>query len=192
MGLAYATSTAAPVTCVATRSLRRCWHPGQDRSAGDRRQGGAGQGVPGCDRGRRFAGLCVFTTFAWSMENIAPQVDAACEGDWSVDRMLEVGERIWNLERDFNMRAGMTADQDTLPKRLLKGRRQCRSGEGPGQRSGQDAAGVLRAAGLDGRWPDHAGDAPASVSDGAIATAASARPGGADVFLIRGDCPCST
>ena len=66
------------------------------------------------------AGLCVFTTFAWSMENIAPQIDAACDGDWSVDRMLEVGERIWNLERDFNMRAGMTADQDTLPKRLLK------------------------------------------------------------------------
>jgi aldehyde:ferredoxin oxidoreductase len=66
------------------------------------------------------AGLCIFTTFAWSMENIAPQVDAACEGDWSVDRMLEVGERIWNLERDFNLRAGMTADQDTLPKRLLK------------------------------------------------------------------------
>ena len=66
------------------------------------------------------SGLCVFTTFAWSMENIAPQVDAACEGDWSVDRMLEVGERIWNLERDFNLRAGMTADQDTLPKRLLK------------------------------------------------------------------------
>ncbi|MGB5649129.1 MAG: aldehyde ferredoxin oxidoreductase family protein, partial [Sedimenticolaceae bacterium] len=66
------------------------------------------------------AGLCIFTTFAWSMENIAPQVDAACEGDWSVDRTLEVGERIWNLERDFNLRAGMTADQDTLPKRLLK------------------------------------------------------------------------
>jgi len=66
------------------------------------------------------SGLCVFTTFAWSLENIAPQVDAACEGDWSVDRMLEVGERIWNLERDFNLRAGMTADQDTLPKRLLK------------------------------------------------------------------------
>jgi aldehyde:ferredoxin oxidoreductase len=66
------------------------------------------------------SGLCVFTTFAWSLENIAPQVDAACDGDWSVDKMLEVGERIWNLERDFNMRAGMTADQDTLPKRLLK------------------------------------------------------------------------
>ncbi len=66
------------------------------------------------------SGLCVFTTFAWSLEDIAPQVDGACEGDWSVDKLLEVGERIWNLERDFNLRAGMTPDQDTLPKRLLK------------------------------------------------------------------------
>jgi len=66
------------------------------------------------------SGLCVFTTFAWSLENIAPQVDAACEGGWTPDKMLEVGERIWNLERDFNLRAGMTPDQDTLPKRLLK------------------------------------------------------------------------
>ncbi len=66
------------------------------------------------------SGLCVFTTFAWSLEDIAPQVDAACEGDWSVDRMLELGERIWNLERDFNLRAGMHPDQDTLPKRLLQ------------------------------------------------------------------------
>jgi aldehyde:ferredoxin oxidoreductase len=29
------------------------------------------------------AGLCVFTTFAWTLEDIAPQIDAACEGDWS-------------------------------------------------------------------------------------------------------------
>jgi len=66
------------------------------------------------------AGLCLFTTFAWGMENIAPQIDAACEGDWSVDRCLEVGERIWNLERDFNRKAGITGADDTLPKRLLK------------------------------------------------------------------------
>ena len=31
-----------------------------------------------------------------------------------------VGERIWNLERKFNMDAGLTAADDTLPKRLLK------------------------------------------------------------------------
>ena len=66
------------------------------------------------------AGLCVFTTFAWGMDNISPQVDAACEGDWSVEKLLEVGERIWNMERDFNIKAGIGADQDTLPKRLLQ------------------------------------------------------------------------
>ncbi len=66
------------------------------------------------------SGLCLFTTFAWSLEDIAPQVDAACEGDWSAERMAEVGERIWNMERDFNIRAGVTGADDTLPKRLLK------------------------------------------------------------------------
>jgi aldehyde:ferredoxin oxidoreductase len=66
------------------------------------------------------SGLCVFTTFAWTLEDIAPQVDAACEGGWSPEKMLEMGERIWNLERKFNMDAGLTAADDTLPKRLLK------------------------------------------------------------------------
>ncbi len=66
------------------------------------------------------SGLCIFTTFAWTLEDIAPQVDAALPGKWSVDKLLEVGERIWNLERQFNLQAGFTAKDDTLPKRLLK------------------------------------------------------------------------
>ncbi len=66
------------------------------------------------------SGLCVFTTFAWTLEDIAPQVNAACEGDWTPETMLEAGERIWNMERDFNIAAGMTAADDTLPERLLK------------------------------------------------------------------------
>ena len=66
------------------------------------------------------AGLCLFTTFGWSMEDISPQIDAACEGGWSTERCLEVGERIWNMERDYNQRAGISAAEDTLPRRLLK------------------------------------------------------------------------
>lgn len=66
------------------------------------------------------AGICVFTTFAWSMADIAPQIDTACEGNWTVDKLLQTGERIWNLERQFNMDAGITAADDTLPERLLK------------------------------------------------------------------------
>jgi len=63
-------------------------------------------------------GLCVFTTFAWTLEDIQPQVDTACEGDWSTERLLEMGERIWNLERKFNLEAGITGKDDTLPPRL--------------------------------------------------------------------------
>ena len=65
-------------------------------------------------------GLCLFTSFAWSLENVAPQLDAACEGEWTADRLMETGERIWNLERGFNNRAGLTSADDTLPKRLLE------------------------------------------------------------------------
>ena len=66
------------------------------------------------------SGLCVFVTFAWTLENIAPQIDAACEGEWTAERLAEVGERVWNLERDFNNRAGFGKDDDTLPRRLLE------------------------------------------------------------------------
>lgn len=66
------------------------------------------------------SGLCVFTTFAWTLDDIAPQIAAACEGDWSVEKLLDMGERIWNLERQFNLKAGLTGNDDTLPKRLLK------------------------------------------------------------------------
>ena len=66
------------------------------------------------------SGLCVFTTFAWTLNDIAPQIDAACEGGWTPERLLETGERIWNMERVFNNRAGLTHKDDTLPPRLLK------------------------------------------------------------------------
>nr|VFK46227.1 MAG: phenylacetaldehyde:ferredoxin oxidoreductase [Candidatus Kentron sp. TC]VFK58829.1 MAG: aldehyde:ferredoxin oxidoreductase [Candidatus Kentron sp. TC] len=66
------------------------------------------------------SGLCLFTTFAWSLDDIQPQIDAACEGDWSAEKLLETGERIWNLERRFNLEAGLSAKDDTLPKRVLE------------------------------------------------------------------------
>jgi len=65
------------------------------------------------------AGICLFTTFAWGLQDIQPQIQAACEGDWSEERLLLVGERIWNLEREFNLGAGLSKKDDTLPPRLL-------------------------------------------------------------------------
>ena len=40
---------------------------------------------------------------------------AACEGDWSMENSAVVGERIWNMERQFNLAAGFTAKDDDLP-----------------------------------------------------------------------------
>jgi aldehyde:ferredoxin oxidoreductase len=65
------------------------------------------------------AGICLFTTFAWSADDIQPQIQAACGGDWSMPTLMAAGERIWNLERRFNLAAGFTAKDDTLPRRIL-------------------------------------------------------------------------
>ncbi|KAB2926871.1 MAG: aldehyde ferredoxin oxidoreductase family protein [Dechloromonas sp.] len=64
------------------------------------------------------AGICVFTSFAWTLADVQPQIQAACEGDWSMEKLNEVGERIWNMERQFNLAAGFTAADDDLPPRL--------------------------------------------------------------------------
>ncbi|MCB1852229.1 MAG: aldehyde ferredoxin oxidoreductase family protein [Gammaproteobacteria bacterium] len=81
-------------------------------------------------------GLCLFTTFAWSLDDFQPQVDAACDGEWSLERLSEVGERIWNMERQFNLAAGFTGKDDTLPKRLLKDA--AKSGPAKGRVNGLD------------------------------------------------------
>ncbi|MEK9950773.1 MAG: aldehyde ferredoxin oxidoreductase family protein [Curvibacter sp.] len=65
------------------------------------------------------SGLCIFTTFAWSLPDLAPQLQAACDEAYTTEELAKIGERIWNMEREFNNRAGMTAKDDSLPKRLL-------------------------------------------------------------------------
>jgi aldehyde:ferredoxin oxidoreductase len=64
------------------------------------------------------SGLCVFTTFAWTAADLAPQLEAACGPEFTLDNVNLIGERIWNMERDFNNRAGFTKADDDLPKRL--------------------------------------------------------------------------
>ncbi|MCG6888527.1 MAG: aldehyde ferredoxin oxidoreductase family protein [Gammaproteobacteria bacterium] len=63
------------------------------------------------------SGICMFTNVMFSPEHLAQMLDAACEGHWDLERMHEVGERIWNLERQFNLAAGFTRADDCLPVR---------------------------------------------------------------------------
>ena len=64
------------------------------------------------------SGLCIFTTFAWSLPDLAPQLAAACDEGFTVEEVEKIGERIWNMEREFNNAAGFTKADDSLPKRL--------------------------------------------------------------------------
>lgn len=66
------------------------------------------------------AGICVFTSFAWTLDDVQPQVAAACGEEFDMQAMNDIGERIWTMERLFNNRAGFTAKDDDLPARLKK------------------------------------------------------------------------
>ncbi|MFT5218674.1 MAG: aldehyde:ferredoxin oxidoreductase [Planctomycetota bacterium] len=67
------------------------------------------------------SGLCSFPAgCGWTMDDYRQLVDSACGGDWSPERMSITGERIWNMEKLFNLKAGLGKKDDTLPKRILE------------------------------------------------------------------------
>ena len=113
MGLGYATSN------------RGACHLRHDTFSADMNdQTGQGKAQPCKSSQDKIAmidstGLCLFTTAAWDTNEFQQQISVACGGDWSNERLLETGERIWNLERLFNLQAGLSKADDTLPPRLL-------------------------------------------------------------------------
>ncbi len=66
------------------------------------------------------AGLCLFTSFALGGDDYADLINAATGYNLSTEEMMKIGERIWNLERIFNLEAGLDPKEDTLPKRFLE------------------------------------------------------------------------
>ena len=64
------------------------------------------------------AGICLFTTFGLGLPEIAAQYREAVGTNESDDDILLKGERVWNLEKHFNIAAGV--EKDTLPPRLLR------------------------------------------------------------------------
>jgi aldehyde:ferredoxin oxidoreductase len=66
------------------------------------------------------SGLCLFAAFTLSLEQIAPLFASltGIESFGSGEYLLQAGERVNNLVRLFNLREGLTADQDSLPERF--------------------------------------------------------------------------
>lgn len=79
--------------------------------------------------------VCQFATFAVGEEFFA-RIYAAITGDEkSPQDLLDLGERIWNMERLFNLREGFTREDDRLPARFLQ---ESASGPAAGQVFEQD------------------------------------------------------
>lgn len=66
------------------------------------------------------AGICLFTSFALGADDYAKILSAATGEKLNGEDVMEIGDRIYNIERLFNQMAGMKPEDDTLPQRVLK------------------------------------------------------------------------
>lgn len=66
------------------------------------------------------SGACLFTSFPLGAADYGAMVSAVTGYDIDAAEVLRIGERIWNMQKIFNLRAGCTREDDTLPPRLLR------------------------------------------------------------------------
>lgn len=65
-------------------------------------------------------GLCVFSTFGLGLPDYVDMYNAVVGDTYTNETLLEAGERVWNLEKLFNLREGIDSSHDKLPKRLVE------------------------------------------------------------------------
>jgi aldehyde:ferredoxin oxidoreductase len=65
------------------------------------------------------SGLCLFTSFALGADDYAKIYNSIVGTNWTGDDVLKAGERIYNIEKQFNLEAGILPEEDTLPERFL-------------------------------------------------------------------------
>jgi aldehyde:ferredoxin oxidoreductase len=75
------------------------------------------------------AGLCMFLSIRYLFDprnvlltptRLTQMMNFVTGADYTVQTLLQAGERIYNLERLFLLKAGITKDDDSLPKRMLE------------------------------------------------------------------------
>ena len=65
------------------------------------------------------SGVCLFITLEIGAPELLAMLNPATGFDCDMDEIMQAGERIWNLEKLFNLRAGFSRKDDALPARLL-------------------------------------------------------------------------
>lgn len=64
--------------------------------------------------------VCRLVSLAISEEYWAKMLSAVTGMDYQTQDLNRIGERIWNLERLYNLQSGLDCSSDTLPPRLLE------------------------------------------------------------------------
>jgi aldehyde:ferredoxin oxidoreductase len=65
------------------------------------------------------SGICLFSTMAMGPQVLNAMVGEALGMEIDEQEQQRIGDRIWNLERVFNNRAGLGRQDDSLPPRML-------------------------------------------------------------------------
>jgi aldehyde:ferredoxin oxidoreductase len=65
-------------------------------------------------------GLCNWPLMGLKFKNFTPLVNSCLGTSFSAEDLLLIGERVWNAERLFNMRAGLDGSHDVLPSRFTE------------------------------------------------------------------------
>jgi aldehyde:ferredoxin oxidoreductase len=65
------------------------------------------------------SGMCLFTSFALGADDYAGLLSATTGMKIDAAELLKIGERIWNLQKLYNIKRGLGRKDDTLPARLL-------------------------------------------------------------------------
>jgi aldehyde:ferredoxin oxidoreductase len=64
-------------------------------------------------------GSCLFATFGIGAPQFAAMLSTVTGTPYSTEDFMKCGDRIYNLERQFNLAAGLSEKDDALPSRLL-------------------------------------------------------------------------
>lgn len=119
MGVAYATSNRGGCHL-------RAWTPGPESQGVMPPHATEGKGSWVANEQNRTTvhdntGVCFFIGAAGSsVKALVPCAAAATGVPYTMAEFIKIGERTWNLERMWNLRAGLTKADDSLPERLLK------------------------------------------------------------------------
>jgi aldehyde:ferredoxin oxidoreductase len=65
-------------------------------------------------------GLCNWPLMGLKFNNFVPMVNSCLGTSYKAEDLLKIGERIWDQERMFNIRAGFDRSHDTLPQRFFE------------------------------------------------------------------------